>query len=200
MLDRFGAADVVGGLAKLLAVIAVGLPIFGIGYVVIRTGAAADRARCGGSTAGHPGRRVLAAVLAAAVAGRAAVRLVAARQLPPDPVLRAGHPRRRAAGLVRRPGGAVRAGRGPAALGGDRLAGRRRARCRPPPSRPCRWCWCPADAVAGRVDRADLGVPVQPPGAARGGGQPGAGGEHHERHRWSTTSRSRWCGPTPTRC
>jgi len=66
MLDRFGAADVVGGLAKLLAVIAVGLPIFGMCYLVIRTvrqlTGAVRRA-----TAGRPGRRALAGVLAVAV-------------------------------------------------------------------------------------------------------------------------------------
>ena len=66
MLDRFGAADVLGGLAKLLAVIAVGLPIFGMCYLVIRmvrqlTGAVRR------ATAGRPGRRALAAVAALAV-------------------------------------------------------------------------------------------------------------------------------------
>ena len=37
MLDRFGSLDVVGGLAKLLAVVAVGLPAFGMLYMMFRT-------------------------------------------------------------------------------------------------------------------------------------------------------------------
>jgi len=66
MLDRFGAFDIVGGLAKLLAVIAVGLPILGIGYLLTRS-----VRRLTGSvwraTAGRPGRRALAGLVAAVV-------------------------------------------------------------------------------------------------------------------------------------
>ena len=66
MLDRFGALDVVGGLVKLLAVIAVGLPMLGICYLLVRsvrqlTGTVAR------ATAGKSGRRALAGLLAAAV-------------------------------------------------------------------------------------------------------------------------------------
>ncbi|MDQ1745237.1 MAG: putative peptide zinc metalloprotease protein [Pseudonocardiales bacterium] len=66
MVERFGAFDVVGGLVKLLAVIAVGLPILGIGYLLQRT----VRQLAGTvwrATAGRPGRRALAGLVAAAV-------------------------------------------------------------------------------------------------------------------------------------
>jgi putative peptide zinc metalloprotease protein len=66
MLDRFGAFDVVGGLVKLLAVVAVGLPVFGICYLLAR--AVRQLARwVWRVTAGRPGRRALAGLLALAV-------------------------------------------------------------------------------------------------------------------------------------
>jgi len=66
MVERFGAFDVVGGLVKLLAVVAVGLPILGIGYLLQRS----VRQLVGGlwrATRGRPGRRALAGVLAVLV-------------------------------------------------------------------------------------------------------------------------------------
>jgi putative peptide zinc metalloprotease protein len=66
MLDRFGAGDVLGGLAKLLAVIAVGLPVFGIGYLLTRSVKQLIR-KTWRATEGKPGRRATAAALAAAV-------------------------------------------------------------------------------------------------------------------------------------
>ncbi|HST48700.1 hypothetical protein [Jatrophihabitans sp.] len=66
MLDRFGAADVAGGLAKLLAVIAVGLPIFGMCYLIFRTVRQLGRA-VWRATAGRPARRALAGLVAVAV-------------------------------------------------------------------------------------------------------------------------------------
>ena len=66
MLERFGALDVVGGLVKLLAVIAVGLPMLGICYLLARM-VRQLAAWVWRATAGRPGRRALAGVLAAAV-------------------------------------------------------------------------------------------------------------------------------------
>jgi putative peptide zinc metalloprotease protein len=66
MLERFGAFDLAGGLVKLLAVVAVGLPILGIGYLLVRV----VRQLSGAiwrATAGKPGRRALAGLLAAVV-------------------------------------------------------------------------------------------------------------------------------------
>jgi putative peptide zinc metalloprotease protein len=66
MLDRFGAFDVVGGLVKLLAVVAVGLPIVGISYMLVRS----VRQLTGSvwrATAGRPARRALAGLVALAV-------------------------------------------------------------------------------------------------------------------------------------
>ena len=66
MTDRFGNGDPVGGLAKLLAVIAVALPIFGIGYMLSRSvrqfGRAVLRA-----TSGKPARRAVAGLVAGLV-------------------------------------------------------------------------------------------------------------------------------------
>lgn len=66
MVDRFGAGDVLGGLARVLAVIAVALPILGIGYMVTRSVRQLTR-KVMRSTEGRPGRRAVAAVLAAAL-------------------------------------------------------------------------------------------------------------------------------------
>jgi putative peptide zinc metalloprotease protein len=66
MLERFGALDVVGGLVKLLAVVAVGLPVLGISYLLGRS----VRQLAGAvwrATVGRPGRRALAGVVAVAV-------------------------------------------------------------------------------------------------------------------------------------
>ena len=66
MAERFGALDVLGGLVKLLAVVAVGLPIAGIGYLLQRT----IRQLVGAvwrATVGKPGRRALAGLVAVAV-------------------------------------------------------------------------------------------------------------------------------------
>jgi putative peptide zinc metalloprotease protein len=66
MLDRFGAFDVAGGLVKLLAVVAVGLPILGIGYLLSRV-VRQLTGKLWKATQGKPGRRALAGLLAAAV-------------------------------------------------------------------------------------------------------------------------------------
>jgi putative peptide zinc metalloprotease protein len=66
MLDRFGAGDLVGGLAKLLAVIAVALPIFGIGYMLSRSVRQLVR-RVLRATRDRPARRAVAGLVAAAV-------------------------------------------------------------------------------------------------------------------------------------
>jgi putative peptide zinc metalloprotease protein len=66
MLDRFGAFDVVGGLVKLLAVVAVGLPIVGISYMVVRSVRQLVRS-VWRATVGRPGRRALAGLMAVAV-------------------------------------------------------------------------------------------------------------------------------------
>ncbi|MBV9823637.1 MAG: hypothetical protein JO144_15500 [Actinobacteria bacterium] len=65
MIDKFGSLDVVGGLVKLLAVIAVGLPAFGMVYMMFRTVRQLVRS-VWRATAGRPARRALAGVLAAA--------------------------------------------------------------------------------------------------------------------------------------
>ena len=66
MLDRFGAGDPVGGLAKLLAVIAVALPVFGIGYLLSRSVRQLVRSVLR-ATNGKPVRRTAAAMIAALV-------------------------------------------------------------------------------------------------------------------------------------
>jgi putative peptide zinc metalloprotease protein len=66
MLDRFGAFDVAGGLLKALAVVAVGLPILGIGYLLVRV-VRQLTGKVWQATAGRPGRRALAGLLAVAV-------------------------------------------------------------------------------------------------------------------------------------
>ncbi|HEX8303601.1 MAG TPA: hypothetical protein VF612_01875 [Jatrophihabitans sp.] len=66
MLDRFAALDVVGGLVKLLAVLAVGLPVLGICYLLVRSA----RQLAGWvwrATADRPARRALAGLVALAV-------------------------------------------------------------------------------------------------------------------------------------
>jgi putative peptide zinc metalloprotease protein len=66
MLDRFAALDVVGGLVKLLAVLAVGLPVLGICYLLARS----VRQLAGWvwrTTADRPARRALAGLVALAV-------------------------------------------------------------------------------------------------------------------------------------
>jgi len=68
LTDRFGAGDVAGGLVKVLGLIAVALPIFGIGYMLTRYVRLLTR-KVLRSTEGKPGRRALAAVLAAAILG-----------------------------------------------------------------------------------------------------------------------------------
>ncbi len=66
MLGRFGAGDVTGGLARVLGVIAVALPLFGIAYIAGRSLRRLTRwvLRV---TDGRPGRRALAGLTAAAV-------------------------------------------------------------------------------------------------------------------------------------
>ena len=66
MLDRFGAGDVLGGLAKLLAVIAVALPVFGIGYMLSRSVRQLVRSVLR-ATSGRPARRAVAGLVAAVV-------------------------------------------------------------------------------------------------------------------------------------
>ncbi len=66
MLDRFGAGDLLGGLAKVLAVVAVGLPIFGIGFMLSRSVRQLVR-KVWLTTAGRPGRRAAAGAAAAAI-------------------------------------------------------------------------------------------------------------------------------------
>jgi putative peptide zinc metalloprotease protein len=66
MVHRFGDGDVLGGLARVLGVIAVALPLFGIAYITVRSlrRLASTVLR---ATEGRPGRRALAGVIAAAV-------------------------------------------------------------------------------------------------------------------------------------
>jgi putative peptide zinc metalloprotease protein len=66
MLDRFAAFDVAGGLVKLLAVIAVGLPILGICYLLVQS-VRQLAGKVWKVTAGKPGRRALAGLVAVAV-------------------------------------------------------------------------------------------------------------------------------------
>lgn len=66
MLERFGVFDVAGGLVKLLGVVAVGLPILGIGYLLVRVVRQLS-GKIWRATAGKPGRRALAGLLAAVV-------------------------------------------------------------------------------------------------------------------------------------
>jgi len=68
MLDRFGAGDVLGGLAKVLAVVAVALPVFGMGYMLTRSVRQLVR-RTWTATRGRPARQAVAAVLALAIVG-----------------------------------------------------------------------------------------------------------------------------------
>jgi putative peptide zinc metalloprotease protein len=63
MTDRFGAGDVVGGLAKVLAVIAVALPILGIGFMLSRSLRQLLRSVLR-ATSGRPARRAAAAMAA----------------------------------------------------------------------------------------------------------------------------------------
>ena len=104
--------------------------------------------------------------------------------------------------------------RGLAGRGAHDLARGRRTAAHRGPARRWPWCWCPrrrraaagtgdggrgaAPAAAGRGAGADLGLPVQPPAAARGGGQPGARRQHRGRLGAPTTSPSPWSGPTRT--
>ncbi|HEV7203922.1 MAG TPA: hypothetical protein VGN18_04890 [Jatrophihabitans sp.] len=66
MWTMFGDGDVPGGLAKLLGVIAVGLPIFGIAYILTRSVKQLAR-KVWTATAGQPVKRAVALVVAAAV-------------------------------------------------------------------------------------------------------------------------------------
>ncbi len=66
MTAQFGAGDVLGGLVKVLAVIAVALPIFGIAYMLTRAVTQLAR-KVRRATEGRPGRRALAGAVAAAV-------------------------------------------------------------------------------------------------------------------------------------
>jgi putative peptide zinc metalloprotease protein len=66
MLDRFGAFDVVGGLVKLLAVVAVGLPVVGMSYMMARS-VRQLAVKLWQATAGKPGRRALAGLMALVV-------------------------------------------------------------------------------------------------------------------------------------
>ncbi len=66
MVDRFGAGNVAGGLVKVLGVIAVALPIFGIGYMLTRSVRQLTH-KVLESTEDRPGRRALAGLLAAVV-------------------------------------------------------------------------------------------------------------------------------------
>jgi putative peptide zinc metalloprotease protein len=66
MLDRFGAGDLVGGLAKLLAVIAVALPVFGIGFMLSRSMRRLIQSVLR-ATRGKPARQAVAGLVAAAV-------------------------------------------------------------------------------------------------------------------------------------
>ena len=66
MLDRFGAGDVVAGLARVLGVVAVALPMFGIGYITVRSVRRLTN-KVMRATEGKPGRRALAGLVAAGV-------------------------------------------------------------------------------------------------------------------------------------
>lgn len=66
MTDRFGAGDLVGGLAKALAVLAVALPIFGVAFMLSRSVRQLVRSVLR-TTRGRPGRQAVAAVVAALV-------------------------------------------------------------------------------------------------------------------------------------
>jgi putative peptide zinc metalloprotease protein len=66
MVDRFGAGDLVGGLAKLLAVIAVALPVFGIAFMLSRSVRQLVRSVLR-ATSGKPARQSVAALVAALV-------------------------------------------------------------------------------------------------------------------------------------
>jgi putative peptide zinc metalloprotease protein len=66
MTDRFGNGDMVAGLAKLLAVIAVALPIFGIGYMLSRSVRQLARSVLR-ATKGNPARRAAAGLVASLV-------------------------------------------------------------------------------------------------------------------------------------
>ena len=186
LADAFDGGDVLGVLARLLGIVAIAVPVLGIGYVLART----LRQVVGGvrrRTEGRPVRRALALVLAATVVAG----LVWA-WWPADDRYRP----------VRAWEGGTVLDAVPASAGQDLAAGARRGRPRPsgPPTpgrcpRPSSRRWpsssCPAataraaatrTAAAGtEARRADLGLPVRPPAAARGGGQPGARGEHRGR-------------------
>lgn len=66
MTAYFGHGDILAGLVKVLAVIAVALPILGIGYMLIRTVRQLSR-KVWRATEGRPGRRTVAGVVAAAL-------------------------------------------------------------------------------------------------------------------------------------
>ncbi|MFL6161817.1 MAG: hypothetical protein ACJ74U_06270 [Jatrophihabitantaceae bacterium] len=66
LLDRVAAGDLVGGLAKVLAVIAVVLPIFGVGYMLSRSVRQLGRSVLR-ATRDRPGRRAAAGLVAAGV-------------------------------------------------------------------------------------------------------------------------------------
>ncbi|HEU5269064.1 MAG TPA: M50 family metallopeptidase [Jatrophihabitans sp.] len=66
MLNRFAAGDLLAGFAKLLAVIAVALPVFGIAFMLSRSVRQLVRSVLR-TTRGRPGRQAVAAVAAAAV-------------------------------------------------------------------------------------------------------------------------------------
>jgi putative peptide zinc metalloprotease protein len=66
MTDRFGNGDMVAGFAKLLAVVAVALPIFGIGFMLSRSVRQLGRAVLR-ATRGNPARRAAATLVAGVV-------------------------------------------------------------------------------------------------------------------------------------
>jgi putative peptide zinc metalloprotease protein len=66
MVEQFGAGKVLAGVAGLLAVVAVALPMFGIAYMVVRLARQVVRGTLR-ATDGRPARRTLAAGLAAAL-------------------------------------------------------------------------------------------------------------------------------------
>ena len=181
--------DVLGRPGKVLAVLAVALPVFGIGYMLVARGAAARAL----DLAAPPGRPGAARRWPASSPRRSSPALAFAwwpqRQLPAHPGLRARHAGRRAARRVRTPTrpACARAGRARRAPSGRRPAAADRR---------------PSGAVAGagaraaRTATADVGLPVQPPAAPGPGDNQAHGGRTPQDGHASTTSRSRWCGPT----
>ena len=173
---NFGDGDVLGVIARALAIVVLIVPLLGIAYVLVRLVRRTVRARCGAPRAGRSAGRWPRwspprwSRAWPGPGGRTPDRYRPVRAYEGGTVLDAV-PRLQQFGAARR-----RAGRGD-----HHLAGRRRAAAhRRPPGLAMVMTPRPGPGRAGTTAR-HLGLPVRPPAAAGDRRQPGPGGQHHRR-------------------